>query len=82
VKACEQLNITLRLCIRQVNSDCADVDCHHQPIVPESCLINQHKQSYADLSCDVVRGELFQACHPFVDFGIYYYNCRWDMFLA
>ena len=60
----------------KVNPECADVECHRDPILPESCIASEDKLRYAEEVCQLVKSEVFQPCHPYVDWGEYYYNCR------
>ncbi|XP_076823877.1 von Willebrand factor-like isoform X2 [Clavelina lepadiformis] len=63
----------------KVNSECPDADCPREPIIPEACLVSHDKKSYAEEVCGVLKSDTFKACHAFVNWGTYYYNCRNDV---
>ena len=60
-----------------MNPECPDVDCGKEPVLPDACLSSHDKLQLAEEACSVLKGELFQPCHVVVDWGTYYYNCRY-----
>uniref|UniRef100_H2Z9B9 VWFD domain-containing protein n=1 Tax=Ciona savignyi TaxID=51511 RepID=H2Z9B9_CIOSA len=58
----------------KVTSQCAAV-----PSLPDSCSANEGKIAEANELCDVIKSDVFKACHPVVDYARNYAMCRSDV---
>ncbi|XP_029640374.1 mucin-2 [Octopus sinensis] len=58
----------------RVRESCAIVDKE----LPNPCVLNSHRQSWAEMSCRIILGKIFEPCHSSVDPNWYYTSCRDD----